>query len=87
MPIFNISGTNKDAIWVSESKHCEDAIEIKEPFDLPPMAIWNQVDVPPEITAHGFEHLDGYLRAFFKATVKVYYVWIFKSAFAEEAKP
>jgi len=85
MPVFKNRENKKDAIWLSEDRHSDEAIEIKEPEDLRPMLeVWRQVNIDPWFIDEGVKTLDSFLRAFLKKP-KVYYVWIFNSAFKEPA--
>ncbi len=81
MPIFKLLKTKCDAIWVSDKRQSPKATEIKEAQDLPPMEIWEQVNVPPEILIQGRMALSMYLRAFFGDYPETYCVWVFPSAF------
>jgi len=85
--IFKHNQTKKDAIWIDIIRQSPDAIEIKNPFDLPPMSFWEQVNIHPAILKQGFRGLDCFLKAFFSKTPKIYYVWIFPSAFPDEILP
>jgi len=86
MPIFKHTKTNKAAIWVDTERHSDEAIKIEKPFDLPPMSIWEQVDIHPAMLKQGFTGLNCFLKAFFDKHTTVYYVWVFQSAFPSEAQ-
>ena len=85
MPILQHRKTRKDAIWVDTSRHSDDAIKINEPDDLSPaIAAFRQVNIDPWFIEQGLRALDIFLKAFFDNKPKVYYVWIFKSAFTDD---
>ena len=85
MPVFKHRETKKDAIWLSENRHSDEAIEIKEPEDLRPMLeVWRQVNIGPWFIDEGVRTLNSFLTAFFAKRPKVYYIWIFNSAFEKD---
>ncbi|KKM07118.1 hypothetical protein LCGC14_1737080 [marine sediment metagenome] len=88
MPTFQHKETQRATVWVSDKRHSPDAIEIKEPQDLPPVEFWKLLlRVPPEIIDQGRIGLDCYLKAFFDKYPKTYFVWIFPSGFPDGIQP
>lgn len=87
--VFKHKQTDKDAVRISVDRKSEDALEIKEPTDLPPISFWEtHFKMPPEILFRGLTKLKWYLGSFLEEdTSKGFYLWFIPSGFPDGVLP